>query len=65
MVIKLKGYDMYLDAVDLPLYESRVWHISDTGYVVWRGIEGGIKKTLRLHREIAKHGPNECERGKR
>ena len=51
--IILKGREVLLDSRDLSLYESRVWHISDGGYVVWRGIDiDGKKKTIRLHRVI-------------
>lgn len=51
--IILKGREVLLDSRDLSLYESRVWYISDGGYVVWRGIDiDGKKKTIRLHRVI-------------
>ena len=45
---------MLLDKEDLAIYESRLWHISDSGYAVWRGVENGVKQTVRLHRLINK-----------
>lgn len=53
MQLQLKGRTVFLDDDKLGVYKSRVWHISDTGYVVWRGIEDGKKRTIRLHRLIA------------
>jgi len=45
--------DILYDPQDAELFNSRKWHISDTGYAVWRGIDtDGIKKTIRLHRLI-------------
>lgn len=41
-----------IDEEDLDLYQSRKWHISDSGYLVWRGIEDGKKKTIRFHRLV-------------
>jgi hypothetical protein len=41
-----------IDKEDLPIAESRKWHISWNGYVIWRGVEHGVKKTKRLHRLI-------------
>ena len=43
-----------IDKQDMPIYLSRKWHISSTGYLVWRGYIDGKKKTIRLHRLINK-----------
>ncbi len=51
--IRLRGKTVIIDGSDSDVYESRAWHVSDTGYVVWRGIENGVKKTIRMHRVIA------------
>lgn len=59
MEIELKGRKIYIDEDDLAIFNSRVWHISDTGYVLWRGVENGIKHTIRLHREIIGATTNE------
>lgn len=50
----VKGKTILIDKESLPLFNSRKWHINDNGYVVWRGIENGVKKTIRLHREVIK-----------
>lgn len=47
------------DPEDEAIFLSRNWYISDTGYAVWRGIDGGVKKTVRLHRLIAGAEPGE------
>jgi len=52
MKINIKGKEVLIDSRDISIYQSRVWHISDTGYVVWRGKQNGIKKTIRMHRLI-------------
>jgi len=59
MIIKLKNKEIHLDEDKLHIYNSRAWHISDTGYVVWRGIEDGVKHTIRLHRLIINAKDNE------
>lgn len=47
------SHHILYDKEDEVLFLSRKWHISDTGYAVWRGIDtDGIKKTIRLHRLI-------------
>jgi len=53
MIIELKDKLILVDEDCIDIYLSRVWHISDTGYVLWRGIEKGKKQTIRLHRLIA------------
>ena len=52
MKVQVKGKEVLIDKDSLSLFESRVWHISDTGYVVWRGVENGKKRTIRFHREV-------------
>lgn len=59
MKINLKNREVLIDKDKMHVYNSRVWHISDTGYVVWRGIENGTKKTIRLHRLIIGANDNE------
>lgn len=52
MKITVKNRTVLIDKADMPVFNSRRWYISDTGYVVWRGVEGGKKRTIRLHRLI-------------
>ena len=54
MEIKLKDKIVKIDYNDRDKLSARKWHISDTGYVVWRGVEKGRKMTIRLHRIIIK-----------
>ena len=54
MEVIVKGKTVLIDKESLPLFNSRKWHINDNGYVVWRGLENGTKKTIRLHREVIK-----------
>ena len=53
MIVTVKNTSVKIDEESLPIFNSRKWHISDTGYVVWRGINNGKKHTVRLHRLIA------------
>lgn len=41
-----------IDKEDLEIFNKYKWHISDSGYVVWRGTKDGKKQTIRLHRLI-------------
>lgn len=50
----ITGGIVQIDEVDLYLIKAYKWHVSDRGYAVWRGVRGGIKKTIRMHRIIAK-----------
>ena len=52
MKLIVKGRPVLIDEASLPIFQSRKWHINDNGYVVWRGVDNGTKKTVRLHREI-------------
>lgn len=52
MKVTVKGKSVLIDEASLPIFQSRKWHINDNGYVVWRGLDNGVKKTVRLHREI-------------
>ena len=52
MKVIVNGRLVLIDKSSLPIFQSRKWYISDNGYVVWRGIDNGIRKTVRLHREI-------------
>ncbi len=59
MLVRIKNRDVLIDDVHLDILQSRVWHISDTGYVMWRGNVDGKKKTIRLHRLIIGAKDNE------
>lgn len=50
----VKGREVIIDDEDEPIFQQYNWHISDSGYVVWRGIKDGRKQTIRLHRLIAR-----------
>lgn len=52
MEIKVKNSTVIIDKEDLPILESRKWHINDGGYLVWRGINGDKKMTIRFHRVV-------------
>lgn len=54
MIVKVKNMSVLIDAPDLQTFNRFNWHISDTGYVVWRGILGGKKRTVRLHRLVTR-----------
>lgn len=54
MTVKVKDMNVLIDEGDMGIFNSFNWHISDTGYVLWRGLIGGKKKTIRLHRLIAR-----------
>lgn len=44
--------DILYDPEDEGIFLSRKWHISDSGYAIWRGLVDGKKQTIRLHRLI-------------
>ncbi len=50
MVLEIAGGQVLVDKTDLLLLGSYKWHVSDTGYAVWRGIKDGVKQTVRMHR---------------
>lgn len=50
----VQGKKVLIDDEDEEIFNQYKWHISDTGYAVWRGKENGKKRTIRLHRLIAK-----------
>ncbi|MFI8696721.1 HNH endonuclease signature motif containing protein [Dietzia maris] len=52
MVIEVKNREVLIDEQDLKLVSKYKWHISSTGYVVWRGRLNGKRKTIRMHRLI-------------
>lgn len=54
----VKNGTILYDKVDQHIVDLYKWHINDQGYAIWRGVEDGEKKTIRLHRLIAKtpHG---------
>lgn len=54
MEIYISGKKVLYDKEDDDIVKKYKWHISDTGYAVWRGVIDGEKKTIRLHRLIAK-----------
>lgn len=51
--------DIVYSPEDEHIFVGRKWHISDNGYVVWRGIVNGKKRTIRLHRLIARADPGQ------
>ena len=52
MDCKVQNKIVNIDEEDLELFRQYKWHISDRGYVVWRGVKDGKKQTIRLHRLI-------------
>jgi hypothetical protein len=52
MVIQITGGEVMIDASDLHIVNSIKWHVSGSGYAVWRGIKDGKKQTIRMHRLI-------------
>lgn len=52
MICKVKNKTVLIDDEDVDIFNKYKWHISDSGYVVWRGLINGKKKTVRLHRLI-------------
>jgi len=53
MIIEVTGGKVVIDNDDLEKVQQYKWHISNTGYAVWRGIKDGKKQTIRMHRLIA------------
>lgn len=52
MKLNITNAVVEIDDEDLMLVSKYKWHLSSTGYAVWRGIEQGVKKTLRMHRLV-------------
>lgn len=52
MLCKVKDRDVLIDDEDIDIFNRYNWHISDSGYVVWRGVINGKKRTIRLHRLV-------------
>lgn len=52
MTIDVKGQKVKIDREDFTLVSQYNWHISSTGYAVWRGVKDGKKQTIRMHRLI-------------
>ena len=52
MTLNIKGREVIINANDYNLISQYKWHISSTGYAVWRGIKDGRKQTIRMHRLI-------------
>lgn len=50
MKVLIKNKEILIDKKDISIFNKYNWHISDTGYVVWRGNKNGKKQTIRLHR---------------
>ncbi len=50
--VTVSGREVTISASDLDTFNSRKWHLSSNGYVVWRGMFEGKKRTIRLHREV-------------
>lgn len=49
VVLLSKGKYAKVDHDDTWMVSEYKWHLSDTGYAVWRGIKNGAKKTIRMH----------------
>jgi len=47
-----KGAVAIVDEEDYEIVSQYKWHLSSTGYAVWRGNIDGNKKTVRMHRLI-------------
>lgn len=52
MRLDITNATVEIDEQDLQLVSKYKWHLNSTGYAVWRGIEDGVKKTVRMHRLI-------------
>lgn len=52
MIIDITGGRVLIDDEDLDLICQYKWHVNDSGYAVWRGVEDGVKKTVRMHRLV-------------
>lgn len=52
MKLIVKDSVILFDREDADIVASKKWHINDNGYAVWRGVEQGVKRTVRLHRLI-------------
>lgn len=52
MICNVQNKNVLIDNDDIEIFDKFKWHISDSGYVVWRGLLNGKKKTIRLHRLI-------------
>jgi hypothetical protein len=48
----VSGKEVTISASDTEVFNSRKWHLNSNGYVVWRGVFDGKKRTIRLHREL-------------
>jgi hypothetical protein len=52
MNVAITNGTVQIDEQDLTLISGRTWHLSSTGYAVWRGVKDGKKQTIRMHRLI-------------
>jgi hypothetical protein len=52
MIVNITGGQVKIDREDLELVSSLKWHVGSTGYAVWRGVKGGKKQTIRMHRLV-------------
>lgn len=52
MILAITNGSVIIDEDDLELVEKLRWHVSSTGYAVWRGYKNGKKQTIRMHRLI-------------
>jgi len=52
--LPITGGATVIDLEQLPTFDLYRWHVNSGGYAAWRGIVEGCKKTIRLHRLIAK-----------
>lgn len=52
MKLQITGGVVEFDDEELEKISQYKWHVNDMGYAVWRGIENGVKRTVRMHRHI-------------
>lgn len=58
MTYRITNGVVKIDSEDLDKVSKFKWHVSSTGYAVWRGVIDGKKRTIRMHRLIT-----DCPRG--
>jgi hypothetical protein len=44
------GRTTIIDDEDYATLSGMSWHVNTNGYVVWRGLKDGVKRTIRMHR---------------
>src|SRR5690242_6004637 len=49
MKLNITGGVVEFDDEDFEKVSQLKWHVSDSGYAIWRGIKDGVKQTIRMH----------------